>query len=228
MSASPPVPAYLAQTYQWAYLDQRTLPWLDRSLVVSAILWGNAARLMRNAVAEFEPGQHVMQAACVYGDFSSLLAARVGAQGALDLVDVAEIQLANARRKLQGRSQVHTRQADLAAPGSVPAEVYDGVCCFFLLHEVPEAERCRIVDHLLAGVKPGGKIVFVDYHAPHAWHPLRPVMHLVWRWFEPFAISLFDSSIPARSALADQFEWTTTTSFAGLYQQVVGRRKRLV
>lgn len=218
------IPAYLEQTYQWAYLDRRTMRWLDRSVVVSAILWGNAARLMRSAVAEFAPGQQVLQAACVYGQFSPLLAARIGTAGALDLVDVAQVQLDNAGRKLAGQPQVRYRQADLASPGSVAPVAYDGVCCFFLLHEVPEPERCRIVDQLLAGVRPGGKIVFVDYHAPARWHPLRPVMHLVWRWFEPFAMSLFDRPIPARSALAARFTWTTTTCFGGLYQKVVGQR----
>ena len=28
------IPAYLEQTYQWAYLDRRTMRWLDRSIVV--------------------------------------------------------------------------------------------------------------------------------------------------------------------------------------------------
>lgn len=219
------IPAYLEQTYQWAYLDRRTMRWLDRSIVVSAILWGNAARLMRSAVAEFAPGTQVLQAACVYGQFSPMLAARIGPAGALDLVDVAEVQLDNARRKLADQPQVRYRQADLAAPASAPAAAYDGVCCFFLLHEVPEPERCRIVDQLLAAVRPGGKIVFVDYHAPARWHPLRQVMHLVWRWFEPFAMSLFDRSIPERSALAEDFSWTTTTCFGGLYQKVVGQRR---
>ena len=222
MSAA--IPAYLAQTYRWAYLDRRTLPWLDRSWVVSAILWGNAGRLMRGAVEEFAAGERVLQAACVYGDFSARLLARVGEAGTLDLVDVAQLQLDNARRKLHDRPNLHCRQADLAAPGSVAAAAHDGVCCFFLLHEVPGSERCRIVEHLLSGVRPGGKIVFVDYHAPARWHPLRPVMHLIWRWFEPFAVSLFERSIPARSALAGEFRWTTTTCFGGLYQKVVGLR----
>jgi hypothetical protein len=37
------LPDYLRDTYTWAYLDHRTLPWLDRPVVVSAILWGNAS-----------------------------------------------------------------------------------------------------------------------------------------------------------------------------------------
>lgn len=222
------VPAYLARTYEWAYLNRAHLRWLDRHLVVSAILWGNAGRLMRGAVAEFAPGQRVLQAACVYGRFSHLLAHRVGTGGALEIVDVAALQVDHVRRKLEDHGQVRCRRADLADAASVDRDAYDGVCCFFLLHEVPETERRRIVDNLLAAVRPGGKIVFVDYHRPARWHPLRPVMGLVFRWLEPYAASLFDASIGSRSARVAEFDWTVTTCFGGLYQKVVGVRKRLV
>lgn len=216
------VPVYLSRTYRWAYLNRTTLPWLDRSLVVSAILWGNAGRLMRTAVAEFEAGERVLQAACVYGVFSHLLANRVGASGLLEVVDVAALQVANLRRKLAGLAHVQVRQADLADAEAVDRNLSDGVCCFFLLHEVPEDARRKIVDNLLTAVRPGGKIVFIDYHRPHRWHPLRPVMELVFRWLEPYAPSLFDAEIESRSLQSHKFEWTKITFFGGLYQKLVG------
>ena len=219
------VPLYLSRTYHWAYLDQRTLPWLDRSLVVSAILWGNAGRLMRAAAGEFRAGQRLLQAACVYGVFSRMLAEQVGGDGFLEVVDVAPIQVANVRRKLDGLPQGQARQGDLAAPDTVGAGAYDAVCCFFLLHEVPPVERACIVHNLLGGVRPGGKIVFVDYHRTHPWHPLRPVMAQVFRWLEPFAESLLDVHIPTLSAHSSDFEWTKTTLFGGLYQKLVGVRR---
>ena len=37
-AATPPVPDYLRDTYTWAYLDHRIVPWLDQPVVVSAIL----------------------------------------------------------------------------------------------------------------------------------------------------------------------------------------------
>ena len=37
--------------------------------------------------------------------------------------------------------------------------------------------------------------MFVDYHRPQRWHPLAPVMALVFRWLEPFAPSLLDTPI---------------------------------
>ncbi|BAL26434.1 rhodoquinone biosynthesis methyltransferase RquA [Azoarcus sp. KH32C] len=219
------VPLYLSRTYHWAYLDRRTLPWLDRSLVVSAILWGNAGRLMQAAAEEFQAGQRLLQAACVYGPFSRMLAEQVGGEGDLEVIDVAPIQVANVRRKLDGLPQAQARQGDLAAPDTVDAAAYDAVCCFFLLHEVPPIERACIVHNLLGAVRPGGKIVFVDYHRTHPWHPLRPIMAQVFRWLEPFADSLLDTDIPALSAHSGDFEWKKTTLFGGLYQKLVGVRR---
>jgi len=220
------IPDYLEHTYRWAYLDPRNMKWLDRPLVVSAILWGNARRLMRAAVDEFAPGQRVLQAACVYGDFSGMLADRLGPAGDLLVLDAAQVQLDNLQRKLAGRSQVRARCADLAtaelgvAPGSL-----DGVACFFLLHEVPAEARRRVVDNLLALVRVGGKVVFTDYHRPARWHPLRPIMALVFRWLEPFAVSLQHEDIAALSPRAAHFSWTKRTAFGGLYQQVVAVRE---
>lgn len=222
--ADDPVPLYLRRTYSWAYLDRRTLGWLDRSSVVSAILWGNARRLVRAAVSAFRPGSKVLQAACVYGDFSALLARQVGRGGRLEVVDVAPLQVANARRKLAGLPQASVRRADLAAdcPGR---RAYDGVCCFFLLHEVPANVRRRIVDNLLEAVAPGGRVVFVDYHRPHPRHPLRWPMAAVFRWLEPYAVSLLDADIAGLSAQSADFAWHKRTLFGGLYQIVIGDRK---
>lgn len=221
------IPAYLSRTYRWAYLSRRTLPWLDRPLVVSSILWGNATRLMRAAVEEFAPGQRVLQAACVYGGFSRMLAERVGPHGVLEVVDVAPLQVDNARRKLAGLGHVKLRCADLACCGEEGGRArYDGVCCFFLLHEVPDSQRRRIVDNLLAAVRPGGKVIFVDYHRPARWHPLAPLMNLVFRSLEPYAPSLLEQAVAELSPRASGFDWHKRTFFGGLYQQVVAVRRQ--
>ena len=225
------LPGYLVRTYTWAYLDPRILPWLDRPSVVSAILWGQANRLVRVAVAQFEPGSRVLQAACVYGSLLPDLARRLGPSGHLDVIDVSRLQLENARRKLERAAEraplapVRLLRGDLADPASLAGATYDGVDCFFLLHEVPESARLQIVDGLLHAVRPGGSIVFTDYHRPAAWHPLRPVMSLVFRHLEPHATSLFDAGIEERSALAGGFTWTRGTVFGGLYQRLVGVRQ---
>ena len=212
------IPGYLQETYRWAYLSEGWRRVLDRPSVVSAILWGNANRLMDTAVAEFEPGSHVLQTACVYGDFSARLARRVGTAGRLEVIDVAPLQIANCRRKLADYPHVRLRVVDASRHDGAG---YDGVCCFFLLHEVPEDYKRRIVDRLLASLRPGGKAVFVDYHRPRNGHPLRPIMRLVFRRLEPYAEALWRRDIASYASRAADYAWHTETYFGGLYQKTV-------
>lgn len=213
-----PLPDYLVETYSWAYLRPRNLRLLDRPAIVNSILWGNYRRLVRAACDEFAPGDRVLQAASVYGDLSSRLATRVGSNGHLDVIDIAPIQVEHCRRKLAGRFNVAVRVADAANLG--PAS-HDGVCCFFLLHEVPDLQKRQIVNALLAAVRPGGKVVFVDYHRARWWHPLRPVMSLVFRRLEPYANGLVSRSILQFASRPHEFLWRRRTLFGGLYQVVV-------
>lgn len=219
------MPDYLVKTYRWAYLDRRTLPWLDRNLVVSAILWGNAGRLIQDSIAEFSPGDHIMQAACVYGDFSRRLLDRITLSGSLAVVDVASIQLDNLHCKLGKPANLTLHRADLGNGGKgFGVNEFDGICCFFLLHEIPETVRIKVVEGLLANVRVGGKIVFTDYHRPSRWHPLRPIMAAIFRRLEPYAISLLHSEIETIPANTQNFSWSKRTYFGGLYQKVVATR----
>lgn len=217
------LPDYLVDTYAWAYLRPRSLQLLDRHLVVNGILWGNYRRLVRAACSEFAIGDRVLQAASVYGNLSSCLAQQIGEEGFLDVIDVAPLQVAHCRRKLAGRRNVRVRVADAVNPGQ---QGYDGVCCFFLLHEIPDAQKREVVGALLAAVRPGGKVVFVDYHRPAWWHPLRPVMAAVFHWLEPFAHGLVSRSIRKLAEQPQSYHWRETTRFGGLYQIVVVTRPR--
>lgn len=219
----PPLPAYLVDTYSWAYLRPRSLRLLDRHLVVNGILWGNYHALVRAACREFAKGDQVLQAASVYGNLSSRLATQVGPAGFLDIIDVAPVQVAHCRRKLAGHHNVRVRVADAAIPGKFQ---YDAACCFFLLHEVPDVQKRQIINALLAAVRPGGKVVFVDYHRPASWHPLRPVMAAVFRWLEPYAAGLVSRSIMEFADRAQEFHWRKETRFGGLYQVVVAQSRR--
>ena len=216
------IPDYLRHTYGWAYLHPRSLRVLDREIVVNAILWGNYRRLVRAACAQFRPGEHVLQAASVYGSQPARLADRLGPSGHLEVIDVSPLQVEHLRRKLASRSNVSVRLADAAAPG---CHTRDAVCCFFLLHELPDGYKRRVVGELLACVKPGGRVVFVDYARPRWFHPLRGLMSLVNRWLEPYAASLWRRPISSFADEAASFRWTERRLFLGLYQIVVAERR---
>jgi len=102
-----PLPDYLRDVYAWAYLTPWLTGFLDRQVVVQAILWGNAQRLIGDMLAAVKPGDRIFQPAAVYGSFSRQLAEQIGRHGRLDIRDIAPLQVALTRQKLAGLSQVN-------------------------------------------------------------------------------------------------------------------------
>lgn len=221
-SGVPEIPAYLQDTYYWAYLDPRNVSLLDREFVVKVMLWGQHRRLRQSAFDEIPPGQSVLQSGHVYGEFSPALARHLGPDGRLDVIDIAPIQVANCRRKLAPYPYANAYQADAAR---LRDKIYDTVCCYFLLHELPEDYKYAVVNTLLSKVAPGGRVVFVDYHKPHGAHPLKPLINVVFDRLEPFAKGLWHTEIEQFAAQPDRFNWRKETYFGGFFQKVVAERE---
>ena len=216
------LPSYMEEVYDWAYINPRNVEFLDRPFVVDILLFGNARRLMGAALNEIAPAHKVLMAAHVYGDFVNRLADRVGPAGHLEVIDVTPIQVDHAHRKIGHLSHVKIRQADAATHASGP---FDMTLSFFLLHEVPDGKKRAIVDSLLSKVELGGKAVFVDYHQPKRWQPIRYILSFVNDNLEPFAKSLWHHEIREFASEADAFTWKKETFFGGVYQKVVARRR---
>lgn len=214
------VPGYLARTYWWAYVHPRAVQLFEREWLVNLILWGNFGRLRDAALAALgvRLEGRTLQIACVYGNLTARLAARVADGARLDVVDVLPIQLDNLARKLPRGAAVDLVHGDSAA---LPLESsrYDRALLFFLLHEQPEEVRRATIAEALRVVKPGGRLVIVDYHRPHALNPLYWPMVGVLRTLEPYALDLWRHEIAEwfpRKARGAGFE--KYTSFGGLYQ----------
>jgi ubiquinone/menaquinone biosynthesis C-methylase UbiE len=212
------IPRYLNETYTWAYLNPRSVKLLDRELVVATILWWQHGKLARTALAEIDPGSTVLQTACVYGDFSPVLARHIGAEGSLEVVDVAQVQVDSCTKKLRDYPFASVRRLDVLDLG---AGEYDAVCCYFLIHEVPDDYKRGLVDVVLNNIGPDGKAIFVDYHKPHWANPLKPVMSLVFDTLEPFAKSLWRQDIRDFASEPEKYRWRKESFFGGLYQKVV-------
>jgi ubiquinone/menaquinone biosynthesis C-methylase UbiE len=212
------VPAYLSQTYWWAYVHPSAVRLFERQWLVNLILWGNFARLRDialGALGDCSVGR-TLQIACVYGDLTEKLSRRAAH---LDVVDVLPVQLDNLARKLSPASRVRLVHAD---SGSLPMDcaTYDRALLFFLLHEQPEAARRATLAEAMRVMKPGGRIVIVDYHRPHRLNPVYWPMAGVLRTLEPFALDLWRHGIgewlPRPPASLEKY-----TAFGGLYQAVV-------
>ena len=217
------IPDYLQETYWWAYLHPNAVSFFESQWLVNLILWGNFARLRDAALDEIgtQFAGSNLQVACVYGDFSQRAASRLDEHARLDIVDVAPVQLENVRKKVDGFANVHLHHQD-SADLEFADEVFDNVILFFLLHEQPDEVRQRTVREALRVVRPGGKIVFVDYHRPRVLNPFRYVMSPILHFLEPFALDLWKREI--RDWIPEQDRPQSIkkqTFFGSLYQKVV-------
>jgi ubiquinone/menaquinone biosynthesis C-methylase UbiE len=215
-AAVPAVPAYLTQVYWWAYVHPRAVRVFERQWLVNAILWGNFHRL-RNAALD-ALGQRLdgltLQIACVYGDLTQKLLARVPARSRLDVADILTVQLDNLKRKLVANERLHLVQSDSAAL-QLPSQQYDRALLFFLLHEQPLDVRRATLAEALRVIKPGGTLVVVDYHRPRWWHPLYWPMKAVLARLEPFALDLWRHDVA---------EWLPEPGADGRTPQIVHRQ----
>jgi ubiquinone/menaquinone biosynthesis C-methylase UbiE len=224
---APSTPAYLETVYWWAYLHPRAIWVFERQWLVNAILFGNYARLRDaalDALGERLPGL-TLQIACAYGDFTDRLGRRVRAgDGRLDVVDVVPAQIRNLRDKLSADVPARTLLMDAAAL-DLPDARYDRAVLFFLLHEQPEAWRRRTLAEALRVVRPGGRIVIVDYAKPRWWHPLRYLLRPALARLEPFALDLWRAEIATFLPPSAAFRaLRRRTVFGGLYQEIVIER----
>ncbi len=218
-----PLPAYLQETYWWAYIHPKGVRFFERQWLVNLILWGNFSHLRDMALDEMGRtiNGRTLQVACVYGDFTPRVANRMTDGAHLDVVDVAPVQLDNLSRKLNGHGKVHLHHQD-STNLAFEDDSFDQSILFFLLHEQPAGVRERTIAEALRVTKPGGKVVFVDYHRPAWYNPFRYVMIPILRTLEPFAMDLWQHEIeewlPAGTTIQASHK---STHFGGLYQKVV-------
>ena len=139
----------------------------------------------------------------------------------LDVVDILPIQLTNLASKFPADERIALIQGDSSSL-AMPDASYDQVLLFFLLHEQPEHVRRKTLAEAWRVVKPGGRVVIVDYHLPRPWHPLRLLMTGVFRRLEPYAMDLWEHEIQEFMPRAAQpASLSKETYYGGLYQKLV-------
>ncbi len=222
------IPAYLEKVYWWTYVRPWAIRVFERQWLINAIVFGNYARLRDKALDLLGPARlsgRTLQIACAYGDLTNCLAARVQAgEGLLDVVDVVPGQIQNMRQKLPPDAPVRGLVMD-SAELDLPEGRYDRAILFLLLHEQPEDWRRKTLSEALRVVRPGGRIIIVDYARPRWWSPFRYIMPPALALLEPFALDLWRADLRSFLRPSAKIRSLSRESvFGGLYQAVVIER----
>lgn len=218
----------------WIYRNRFLIRLTDRPLIISAILLFNYRRLVDSVVSGLNPsldGKSVLQASCAFGDISQKIAEKCLREGARRLVvsDLVANEISRAQKKLGEAAKservffVRENALSLAhGDGS-----FDYVVVFFLFHELPLKMKSVVLKEAARVLKPGGKIVFGEFHRPGPW-VLRASGKAFFKVFEPYAGEMWEGFDP-ESVLSGEspggWKFSKKTFFAGNYQVFSAEKK---
>lgn len=194
----------------------------DTKMSVFMRSFGQNKTLVDSLIREIKVGSQVLQTGLSFGNELEEAAFSVGAYGQFDIIDINPTQIELKAAQLQ-HSWVQIQHAD--ATNFKPKQPYDTVICWFLLSELPIVSKMKAINTALASVCKGGKVVFVDWHNPRPWHPLRYVVRMINRLYNPFVEKLWDRDIETFAHNRSDFLWRKTTYFGGMFQKLVAIRK---
>lgn len=214
----PTIPNYLNDVYWWAYVSSTSIRLLDNQFLVNMVLWGNANTLRDSALDELEDVGQTLQVACVYGNFTTGLLSKLPTSK-LDVIDVVPDQLANLKRKTTENKNIALSCYNAENLGFDDA-TFDQTVFYMLLHEMPNSVRRNSVQEAVRVLKPGGKLVFIDFHRPeYLW---RRFFISIWFLLEPFAKDMWTTDIQDWFPSELQDVTVRKETFAGgLFQKIV-------
>ena len=121
-------------------------------------------------------GKRVLDVCCGTGTLALAARRRVGATGSVHAVDASEEMVSRARSKSTRRGLPVAFETAVAQSLPFPDATFDVVLCTLALHHLPEEARGRAIDEMRRVVKPGGRVLIVEFAKGRgAWRLLHPV-----------------------------------------------------
>ena len=214
------IPLYIKNIYSWLYLKPFVYSVFDNPIILNILTLGYHRTLSEELKKEITPHSHVLQIGVTLGSQIEKTYQALGAFGSYTIVDIIPKILDACREKhLERRLNLVYADASKTIKGE-----YDTIICYMLLHELPPITKNKILKNISKALKTNGKIIFIDYHLPSAFNPLKYFIRATNRLYQPFAEILWKKSIKEIMPNAEQFSWSKQTYFGGIYQKVVATK----
>lgn len=217
------IPLYQRFFYSKLYNSRRWSKILDCNWLLNLATFGTHNTLIKACADEIETHTTVLQLGATFGNQIAEVADKVGYYGQYDIMDVNRVQLNRVEDKYETLyPQMNFIRQNVEDPIE---EKYDTIICYMLLHELPIASKIKVVENALNSITENGKVVFVDYSRPTFWHPLRYVVRMFNRLYQPFAEKMWDRTIDTFTQNSIDYVWHRTCYLGGMYQKVVATKR---
>jgi len=112
---------------------------------------------------DLKPGQKVLDVCCGTGTLCAMIAEEIGSDGEVVGVDLSENMLKRAENKSEDNVRFCYANAE-----EIPYtdRYFDRAAVTFGLHEMPHPVRMNVLCEMRRVLKPGGKIIVLDYAYP--------------------------------------------------------------
>jgi len=120
--------------------------------------------LLRDAASKMDikDGEKIIDLGGATGRATKLFAQAAGDTGEVILVDISEIMLKKARKRLKKYKNSKIIKADILKPLNLKG--FDKLFISFVLHGLEISERSVLIKNCLSCLKKGGKLYILDYN----------------------------------------------------------------
>ncbi len=218
------LPAYSDFLYGDVYNNLERSTFMDTKLSANLRTFFQYNTLVSSLLKNIKKDQKILQMGLVFGNEMDLVAQAIGAYGQYDIIDINPLQISRNQEKYGDiYPAMKIFRQDAATFKSTIK--YDVVICFMLLQELPPVTKGKVINNALEALKDGGSVVFIDYHRPVFWHPLRYFVRMYNRLKHPFVEKLWDKEIDTYAKNKTKYSWLKSVFFGGMFQKVVATKK---